>query len=128
MVAQLIKTALEPVIEERLKEVQTKAEQEAALLSLTVCDPACGSGHFLLAAARRIGKELARVRTGESQPGVEPIREAIRDVIQHCIYGVDLNPLAVDLCKVALWIEGFNRGKPLSFLDHRIKCGNSLVS
>ena len=127
LVAQLIKTALEPVIEEKLKEVQTLAEREAALLSLTVCDPACGSGHFLLAAARRIGKELARVRTGESQPGVEPIREAIRDVIQHCIYGVDLNPLAVDLCKVALWIEGFNRGKPLSFLDHRIKCGNSLV-
>ncbi|MDJ0577648.1 MAG: N-6 DNA methylase [Xenococcaceae cyanobacterium MO_234.B1] len=127
LVAQLIKTALEPVIEERLKEVQSLAEQEAALLSLTVCDPACGSGHFLLAAARRIGKELAKVRTEEAQPGVEPIRTAIRDVIQHCIYGVDLNPLAVDLCKVALWIEGFNRGKPLSFLDHRIKCGNSLV-
>ena len=127
LVAQLIKTALEPVIEERLKEANTKAEQEAALLSLTVCDPACGSGHFLLAAARRIGKELAKVRMGETQPGVEPIRKAIRDVIQHCIYGVDFNPLAVDLCKVALWIEGFNRGKPLSFLDHRIKCGNSLV-
>ncbi len=127
LVAQLIKTALEPVIEERLKEANTEAEQETALLSLTVCDPACGSGHFLLAAARRIGKELAKVRTGETQPGVEPIRKAIRDVIQHCIYGVDLNPLAVDLCKVALWIEGFNRGKPLSFLDHRIKCGNSLV-
>jgi hypothetical protein len=108
-------------------EIDFIAIQEAALLSITVCDPACGSGHFLLAAARRIGKELAKVRTGESQPGVEPIREAIRDVIQHCIYGVDFNPLAVDLCKVALWIEGFNRGKPLSFLDHRIKCGNSLV-
>ncbi|MDJ0571109.1 MAG: N-6 DNA methylase [Pleurocapsa sp. MO_192.B19] len=123
----MIKTALEPVIEERLKEAKTKTEQEAALKSLTVCDPACGSGHFLLAAARRIGKELAKVRTEEAQPGVEPIRTAIRDVIQHCIYGVDLNPLAVDLCKVALWIEGFNRGKPFSFLDHRIKCGNSLV-
>ncbi len=108
-------------------EIDFIAIQEQALLNITVCDPACGSGHFLLAAARRIGKELARIRTGESQPGVEPIREAIRDVIQHCIYGVDLNPLAVDLCKVALWIEGFNRGKPLSFLDHRIKCGNSLV-
>ena len=108
-------------------EVTLQEQQEAALLSITVCDPACGSGHFLLAAARRIGKELAKVRTGETQPGVEPIRTAIRDVIQHCIYGVDFNPLAVDLCKVALWIEGFNRGKPLSFLDHRIKCGNSLV-
>ncbi|HBL61070.1 MAG TPA: hypothetical protein DDZ80_22355 [Cyanobacteria bacterium UBA8803] len=101
--------------------------QEQALLSLKVCDPACGSGHFLLAAARRIGKELARVRTGETQPGTEPLRQAIRDVIQHCIYGVDLNPLAVDLCKVALWLEGLCRGLSLNFLDHRIKCGNSLV-
>lgn len=101
--------------------------QEAALLSIKVCDPACGSGHFLLAAARRIGKELAKVRTGEAAPSPEPLREATRDVIQHCIYGVDINPLAVDLCKVALWIEGFAKGMPLNFLDHRIKCGNSLV-
>ncbi|MFM7192660.1 MAG: DUF559 domain-containing protein, partial [Microcystaceae cyanobacterium] len=104
-----------------------KTAQETALLSLKICDPACGSGHFLLAAARRVGKELARVRTGEIQPSPEPLRQAIRDVIQHCIYGVDLNPLAVDLCKVALWIEGFCKGMPLNFLDHRIKCGNSLV-
>ena len=96
-------------------------------MSIKVIDPACGSGHFLLAAARRIGKELAKVRTGESQPAPEPLRQAVRDVIQNCIYGVDLNPLAVDLCKVALWIEGFATGKPLNFLDHRIKCGNSLV-
>ena len=115
LVAQLVKAALEPVIKERLKEADTQTEREAALLDLTVCDPACGSGHFLLAAARRIGKELAKVRTGEAQPGAEEIKKAIRDVIQHCIYGVDFNPLAVDLCKVALWIEGFNRGKPLSF-------------
>ncbi|PSF33343.1 restriction endonuclease [Aphanothece hegewaldii CCALA 016] len=127
LVAQLIKSALEPVIEEKLKALNITVEQEKALLSLKICDPACGSGHFLLAAARRIGKELAKVRTGEAQPGAEPIKQAIRDVIQHCIYGVDLNPLAVDLCKVALWIEGFCKGLPLNFLDHRIKCGNSLV-
>jgi len=127
LVAQLIKSALEPVIEQKLQGAVTKEEQESALLSLKTCDPACGSGHFLLAAARRMGKELARVRTGEAQSGPEPLRQAIRDVIQNCIYGVDLNPLAVDLCKVALWIEGFNLGLPLNFLDHRIKCGNSLV-
>lgn len=127
LVAQLIKTALEPVISEKLANVTTIPEKEAALLSITICDPSCGSGHFLLAAARRLGKELARVRTGEHQPGLEHIRPATRDVIQNCIYGVDLNPLAVDLCKVALWIEGYNKGYPLSFLDHRIKCGNSLV-
>ena len=45
----------------------------------------------------------------------------------HCLYGVDKNPLAVDLCKVALWLEGHNTGLPLSFLDHRIRCGDSLV-
>ena len=67
------------------------------------------------------------MRTGEAAPSPEPLREATRDVIQHCIYGVDVNPLAVDLCKVALWIEGFAKGMPLNFLDHRIKCGNSLV-
>jgi hypothetical protein len=132
LVQQLIKTALEPVIEEKLRESGNNRgseipNYEKALLSIKVIDPACGSGHFLLAAARRIGKELAKVRTGESQPAPEPLRQAVRDVIQNCIYGVDLNPLAVDLCKVALWIEGFATGKPLNFLDHRIKCGNSLV-
>ncbi|MBE9053237.1 N-6 DNA methylase [Nostocales cyanobacterium LEGE 11386] len=138
LVQQLIKTALEPVIEDKLAQVRSqsstpsdpdelKRKLEQALLSLKVCDPACGSGHFLLAAARRIGKELAKVRTGEAEPGSDPLKLAIRDVIQNCIYGVDLNPLAVDLCKVALWIEGFPGKLPLTFLDHRIKCGNSLV-
>jgi N-6 DNA Methylase len=127
LVAQLIKTALEPVIADKLAGLSSIAEREAALLSITVCDPSCGSGHFLLAAARRLGKELARVRTEEHQPGLDDLRPAVRDVIQRCIYGVDLNPLAIDLCKVALWIEGYNKNRPLSFLDHRIKCGNSLV-
>jgi hypothetical protein len=138
LVHQLIKTALEPVIEDKLAEVRSqtstpsnpdelKRNLEQALLSLKICDPACGSGHFLLAAARRVGKELAKVRTGEAEPGSQPLKLAVRDVIQNCIYGVDLNSLAVDLCKVALWIEGFPGKLPLSFLDHRIKCGNSLV-
>ena len=100
---------------------------EHALLSIKVLDPACGSGHFLLAAARRLGKELARVRTGEDEPAPERLREAIRDVVAHCIYGVDKNPLAVELCRVALWLESHAEGKPLTFLDHRIKCGDSLV-
>jgi hypothetical protein len=138
LVHQLIKTALEPVIEDKLAQVRSQTSTpsnpdelrrnlEQGLLSLKICDPACGSGHFLLAAARRVGKELAKVRTGEAEPGSEPLKLAVRDVIQNCIYGVDLNPLAVDLCKVALWIEGFPGKLPLSFLDHRIKCGNSLV-
>jgi len=127
LVQELIKSALVPVMEERLKEAKTPKEKEEKLLSIKVCDPACGSGHFLLAAARCLGRELAKVRTGEEEPSPEQVRLGVRDVITHCIYGVDKNPLAVDLCKVALWIEGHYKGKPLTFLDHRIKCGDSLV-
>ncbi|MDP9314432.1 MAG: N-6 DNA methylase [Chloroflexota bacterium] len=127
LVQELIKSALEPVIEDRLKGAATTEAKERALLGITVCDPACGSGAFLLAAARRIGRELAKVRSGEEQPTPPEFRRATRDVIAKCIYGVDLNPLAVDLCKLSLWIEGHSGGMPLSFLDHHIKWGNSLV-
>lgn len=127
LVTELIQSALVPVIQDRLKEAKTPAEKELQLLALTVCDPACGSGHFLLAAARRIGRELAIARTGDEEPSPEQMRLAVRDVITHCIYGVDKNPLAVDLCKVALWLEGHTVSKPLTFLDHRIRCGDSLV-
>jgi very-short-patch-repair endonuclease len=127
LVAELIRSALEPVIEERLKAARPPEEKEQAILSIRVCDPACGSGHFLLAAARRLGKELAKIRTGEEEPAPERVREAIRDVVAHCIYGVDKNPLAVELCRVALWLEAHCAGKPLTFLDHHIKCGDSLV-
>jgi hypothetical protein len=127
LVRELIKSALEPVIEDRLAKAKTRDEKERALLSLKICDPASGSGHFMLAAARRLGRELARVRSGEDEPNAAEYRHAIRDVIRRCIYAVDKNPLADDLCKVALWIEGHEPGLPLSFLDHHVKCGDSLV-
>ncbi len=126
LVAELIKSALEPVLAERLAAVPPQ-QREAALLAIKVCDPACGSGHFLLAAARRLGKELARLRTDADEPAPERVREAIRDVIGHCIYGVDKNPLAVDLCRVALWLESHVGERPLTFLDRRIRVGDSLV-
>ena len=119
----LLDSALEPVIENAIQ----KPEPEKALLDLKIVDPACGSGHFLIAAAHRMAKHLAMIRTGEGEPAPEERRRAIRDVVSHCIYGVDLNPLAVELCKVALWIETLDPGKPLGFLDHHIKCGNSLI-
>jgi hypothetical protein len=127
LVSELIESALVPVMQDRLATAPTKEEKERALLSLTICDPAAGSGHFLLAAARRVGRELAIVRSGEAEPAPETYRAALRDVIRHCLYAVDKNPLAVDLCKVALWIEGHAPGLPLSFLDHRVRCGDSLV-
>jgi hypothetical protein len=124
---ELVKSALEPVIHDRVSGCSNAAARRKALLSIRVCDPACGSGHFLLAAARRLGKELARVDWGEEKPAPERIREAVREVVARCIYGVDKNPLAVDLCRVALWLESHTANKPLTFLDHRIRPGDSLV-
>ncbi|MCX8207857.1 MAG: N-6 DNA methylase, partial [Methanothrix sp.] len=127
LVGELVRSALEPVVEARLKGVSSREAQEDALLSIKVVDPACGSGHFLLAAARHLGKRLARIRTGYEEPTPEEVRRATRDVIARCIYGVDRNPLAVELCRVALWIESHVPGRPLTFLDHRIRCGDSLI-
>jgi hypothetical protein len=128
LVNELIKSALIPVIEERLKEhTGNTAAQAKALLKLKVCDAAAGSGHMLLAAARTIAWYLARVQSGEENPAPSVYRKCLREVIQHCIYAVDYNPDAVELCKLALWLEGHNSGKPLSFLDHKIRNGNSLV-
>ncbi len=123
LVQPLIKHSLDYLITDKLKE----KDKEKALLTLRVADIACGSGHILLAAARRIGTELAILRSGDDQPSPAAFREAVRDVIRHCIYGMDLNPLAVELCKVALWLEAHVPGWPLSFLDHRIHCGNAIV-
>ncbi|MFA6954308.1 MAG: N-6 DNA methylase [Thermoanaerobaculia bacterium] len=123
LVQCLLDSALEPVVAEAMK----KPDPERAILDLKVCDPACGSGHFLVAAAHRIAKRLAGVRTGDDEPSPEATRHALRDVIGRCIYGVDLNPMAVELCKVALWMEAIEPGRPLSFLDHHVQCGNSLI-
>ncbi|MFE0086181.1 Eco57I restriction-modification methylase domain-containing protein, partial [[Kitasatospora] papulosa] len=97
------------------------------LLSLTVCDPACGSGHFLVASARRIAKRVASVRERNPEPTVDAVRHALHEVIARCIYGVDLNPMAVELAKVSLWLEALEPGKPLGFLDAHVKRGNALL-
>ena len=125
LVDQLVKTALVPVLEKTAKEhVQDKAE---SLLSLSVIDPACGSGHFILAAARKIAEYVAVARDDDGVVTPSEYRRALRDVISRCIYGVDLNPMAVELTKMALWLEGYEPGKPLSFLDRHLLCGNSLL-
>lgn len=125
LVQELIKSALEPVIEARLAANPTHPID--ALLNIKVCDPACGSGHFLLAAARRLAERLAVFRAPDGAVKPQDYRHALREVVAHCIYGVDLNPLAVELCKTALWLEAFESGKPLGFLDAHIRCGNALV-
>lgn len=70
---------------------------------------------------------LAQIRTGDAEPAPADLRAALRDVVRHCIHGVDLNPMAVELCKVALWMETLDPGKPLSFLERNLQCGNSVI-
>ena len=122
----LLDSALDPVVNDAIN-VSDPVEAERRLLNLKVCDPACGSGHFLIAAAERLAVHLARLRTGDDQPPTMVIQHAKRDIIGRCIYGVDLNPMAVELCKVSLWMEALDPGRPLSFLDHHVQCGNSLL-
>ncbi|MGE0309546.1 MAG: N-6 DNA methylase, partial [Acidimicrobiia bacterium] len=123
LITELLDSALDPV----LAEAASQSDAEHAILDLKVLDPACGSGHFLIAAAHRIAKRLASVRTGDDEPSPEATRRALRDVVGHCLHGIDLNPMAVELCKVSLWMEAMEPGKPLSFLEHRIVRGNALL-
>jgi len=125
LVQELIKSALEPVIAQRLQE--NKANPTEAILGIRVIDPACGSGHFLLGAARRLAQELALLRAEDG--AVKPLdyRHALREVVSHCIFGVDRNPMALELARMALWLEGFEEGQPLSFLDHHLQCGDALL-
>lgn len=128
LVQELLNSALDPVIEQAIDPLRTVEDKRKALLDLNVCDPACGSGHFLLGASRRIGRRLAEIQAGEgNEPELVDIRHGVREAIRHCIYGVDKNPLAIDLCRTALWIESHEPGAPISFLDHHIKRGDSLV-
>ncbi|MEU3279786.1 Eco57I restriction-modification methylase domain-containing protein [Streptomyces antibioticus] len=133
----LLDTTLDPVIDDAVARGEQKAigagrpdpaeDIVDELLSLTVCDPACGSGHFLVASARRIAKRVASVRERNPEPTVDAMRHALHEVVARCIYGVDLNPMAVELAKVSLWIEAMEPGKPLSFLDAHVKRGNGLI-
>ncbi|WP_424921217.1 Eco57I restriction-modification methylase domain-containing protein [Streptomyces sp. wa1] len=133
----LLDSTLNPVIDEAMKRGEQRANAEGQpdptdtiveeLLSLTVCDPACGSGHFLVGAARRIAKRVAAVRDRNPEPTAEKVSEALHEVVARCVYGVDLNPMAVELAKVSLWLEAMRPGRPLGFLDSHIKHGNGLI-
>ena len=126
LVECLLDSALDPLLDEA-RARETPEARVSALLDITVCDPACGSGHFLVAAARRIAKRIAAEETGESEPPDAVVRAALRRVTGRCIYGVDINPMAAELAKVSLWIEALDPGRPLSYLDQNIRVGNSLL-
>jgi len=140
-IAQLRAEGNEEVAEEAARLAHDK------ILELKVCDPAMGSGHFLVGALNFLAEKIVTTSghwtkddkvklTKEKEAGAisKKVDEyektyiaAKREVVRHCLYGVDLNPLAVELAKVSLWLETVAAEKPLSFLDHHIKCGNSII-
>jgi type I restriction-modification system DNA methylase subunit len=138
IVKHLVKNTLAPLIDPMMEEAiwseELRKDLLKKLLSLKVLDPAMGSGHFLVEAtdyiAREIihAKEIARHEDLESEDVAEnDIHWARREVVRNCIYGVDLNPMAVELAKLSLWLTTVASNKPLSFLDHHLRCGNSLI-
>lgn len=120
VVAQMVGRAIGPAIEE-LSEALTGDELRDAFLGLRICDPAMGSGHFLVEAVDQIAR--AMVRTGVAAE----LAEARRQVVEHCVYGVDRNPLAVELAKLSLWLATVAQDRPLSFLDAHLKTGDALL-
>lgn len=149
----IVKEALEPVVYDGPAKGTPRAEWKLKspdeLLSLKICDPAMGSGAFLVqacrylgdrvveswAAAERDGKAIASNGTVTDFPPNDPMSEVLEDrlcearrlVAERCLYGVDINPLAVELAKLSLWLVTISKGRPFGFLDHNLKSGDSLL-
>ncbi len=124
LVGRILDWTLDPAINNAL----SACDPETTLLDLKVLDPACGSGHFLSAAANRMGSALAALRAAQSSPSAAEIERAHGDVVQNCIFGVDIDPIAVELCKFAL-LSGSSESTTTenAALNCRIRCGNSLL-
>ncbi|MRG96406.1 Eco57I restriction-modification methylase domain-containing protein [Polyangium spumosum] len=123
----IVETTLRPVLERLGKEVRPEG-----ILDLKICDPAMGSGAFLVEACRQLADKLVDAwrRTGtmpELPRDEDPVLHARRLIAQKCIYGVDKNPLAVDLARLSMWLVTFAKEHPFTFVDHSLRHGDSLV-
>ena len=135
IVKYIVKNTIEPIIEKKKQKwLGTSRPFAEYVLSIKVLDPAMGSGHFLVEATDQLARWLvqawatARPEEIESKEVAEQdVQWARREVVRNCIYGVDLNPMAVELAKLSLWLKTVASNKPLSFLDHHLRCGNSLI-
>ena len=134
IVNYIVANTIGPVVIERWKLAEeNRSSNVDATLSVKVLDPAMGSGHFLVGAVEFLAVKLmaAAQRDIEAElvedDGQFTNDWAKREAVSHCVYGVDLNDMAVELAKVSLWLTTISKEKPLSFLDHRLKKGNSLI-
>ncbi|MHB9107877.1 MAG: Eco57I restriction-modification methylase domain-containing protein [Armatimonadota bacterium] len=125
----MVERAVGPALREAVAGKATDAEKVQAVLEVNVLDPATGSGHFLVEAVEYIARFLVDLGVAPEGRTAEEADLAFwkRRVVHSCIYGVDLNPLAVELAKLSLWLITVAKDRPLSFLDHHLRPGNSLV-
>lgn len=130
----IVKNTLEYLLLQKWKEaLKNSSSLIDATLSIKVLDPAMGSGHFLIGAMDYLASKLLQATQKDIDRGL--IKDdgffksewARREIVSHCLYGVDNNELAVELAKLSLWLASISKDKPLSFLDHRLKLGNSLL-
>ena len=127
----IVRTALAPIFE-RLRAEAGGPLRPEQILDLKVCDPAMGSGAFLVEVCRQLGDALvAAWQAHDAMPEIPPDENEIifarRQVAQRCLYGVDRNPKAVDLAKLSLWLVTLAKDHPLTFLDHALRPGDALV-
>jgi hypothetical protein len=127
----IVRTTLEPILR-RLRGENGRAPEPEQILDLKVCDPAIGSGAFLVEACRQLGDALieswhAHGKKPEIPPDEDETIFARRLIAQRCLYGVDRNPVAVDLAKMSLWLATLARDHALTFVDHALRHGDSLV-
>ncbi|MFI5201246.1 MAG: Eco57I restriction-modification methylase domain-containing protein [Candidatus Kapaibacterium sp.] len=134
IVDYIVKETLEPLLpkvsEKNAKKKKKSTQHEALddqLLRIKVLDPAMGSGHFLVGAIDFLAQRLAEIAHPDGLYTEAELQECRRKVAERCIYGVDLNPMAVELAKLSIWLHTISNDKPLTFLDNHIKCGNSLI-
>ncbi len=132
IVKYIVENTLGPLVEAMKRDVgKNGGNLIEELLSIKILDPAMGSGHFLLEAVSFLAREIVEAleKQGKVDTGGEEdeITWAKRQVVERCIYGVDLNLLAVELAKVSLWLHTISKDEPLAFLDHHLRCGNSLI-
>ena len=129
IVKYIVDQTVGPALQQAITGLDDDAAKVNAVLSLNICDPAMGSGHFLVEATEYIARFLIdqTMAPGPDAQGEADLVYWKRRVAKNCIYGVDLNPLAVDLAKLSLWLTTVAKDRPLSFLDHHLRCGNTLI-
>ncbi|MCA9294243.1 MAG: N-6 DNA methylase [Phycisphaerales bacterium] len=126
LVEHVLDLVLEPALEQKLAETDVQ-DHEQVLLSLRICDPSCGAGHFLVAVARRLARRLARVRFEAGLSPKADKQSALCDVLTCCIFGVDINPLAIALCKLALWFDLGVLAPPWAAWSRHLRTGDALL-